>query len=198
VIFSLGKKLTVQEVAVEGLAVQVARLPDGRLNLQDIADKLPRSEEKPSEPIDEDTRQKIRAAKVEQLRLSDGRVRFVDLASRGAPGRGDRRSGRHAGDVSLAECPSRVKVAAAVPGGEAEISTWTPSWAPRRTCRGRSPRRRWRRRRIKLEPTPLRPLAPFLASVAAPELAELTDGTLAMDLNAVPAGPAPVATGRRR
>ncbi len=47
VIFSLGKKLTVQEVAVEGLAVQVARLPDGRLNLQDIADKLPKSERRP-------------------------------------------------------------------------------------------------------------------------------------------------------
>ena len=50
VIFSLGKKLTVQDVAVEGLAVQVARLPDGRLNLQDIADKLPRSEDKPPRP----------------------------------------------------------------------------------------------------------------------------------------------------
>ena len=86
VIFSLGKKLTVQEVAVEGLAVQVARLPDGRLNLQDIADKLPKSaEDKPSEPIDEETRQKIRAAKVELLRLTDGRVRFVDLQQQGAP-----------------------------------------------------------------------------------------------------------------
>ena len=41
---------------------------------------------------------------------------------------------------------------------------------------------------IKLEPTALRPLAPFLASLAAPELAELTDGTLAIDLHAVPGG----------
>jgi AsmA-like C-terminal region/Domain of Unknown Function (DUF748) len=195
VIFSLGKKLTVQEVAVEGLAVQVARLPDGRLNLQDIADKLPKSEaaeEKP-EPIDEETRQKIRAAKLERLRLTDGRVRFVDLQQQGAPAAEIADLDVTLENVSLQNAFA-VKVAAAVLGVKQNFHLDAQLGAAP-DVPGEIAPPPVEKATIKLEPTPLRPLAPFLAAVATPELAELTDGTLAMDLQAVPGGAAPGGSG---
>ena len=193
VILSGGKQLVVQEVAVEGLAVQVARLPDGRLNLQDIADKLPRGEEKPSEPIDEETRKTIRAAKVELLRLTDGRLRFVDLSQKGAPAAEIADLDVTLNDVSLGNAFA-VKVAAAVLGVKQNFQL-DAQLGPSPDVPGEIAPPALEKATIKLEPTALRPLAPFLASLAAPELAELTDGTLAMDLQAVPGAAAPGGSG---
>ena len=194
VIFSLGKQLAVQEVAVEGLAVQVARLPDGRLNLQDIADKLPKSaEDKPQrnhrrgDPADDPGGQGGTAA-------PDRRPRAL---------RGPVSSGRPAAEIAdLDVTLDNVSLRNAVrregggggAGGEAELPPGRP--AGRRAGRaGRNRPAALEKATIKLEPTPLRPLAPFLASLAAPELAELTDGTLAMDLQAVPGAAAPGGSG---
>jgi hypothetical protein len=192
VIFSMGKKLVVQDIAVEGLALQVARLPDGRLNLQDIADKLPRGEEK-QEPIDEQTRQRLRAARLEHLRLTDARVRFVDLGRKGAPAAEIADLDVVADDVSL-QAPFALKVAAAVLGVKQNFNLDAQlGAAPDRPGEIAPPP--LEKASIKLEPTALQPLAPFLAALATPELAELTDGTLAIDLQAVPGAAAPGGTG---
>jgi hypothetical protein len=194
VIFSGGKRVTVQDVAVEGLAVQVVKRADGTLNWQDIADRLPRGEQPPPEPkpVDEATRQKARGFTLERLRVNDARVRFVDLQKGGAAAEVadldvalDNVSLARAFDARIAAAVLAAKQnfvvqahLGAAPDVPGEIA---PPPLERVTA--------------KLEPTALAPLAPFLASVvtATPGsgLEELTDGKVSLDLEAAPGAAAP-------
>src|SRR5512140_2879921 len=74
-IFSAGKSVEVHSAEVQGLTVNVERLPDGTTNLQRVQDKLAENEKKkPDLPF----------LRVDHAALKDGKMAFLDKATKGA------------------------------------------------------------------------------------------------------------------
>jgi hypothetical protein len=197
IITSLGKRMVVQDVAVEGLAVQVASYADGRTNLQDIAEKAAdeakKDEPDATPPVDEETRAIARGAKLERLRLTDARLRFVDLARNGAA-------------VEISDLDVVVDNLSLVAPFQAQISAAILAAKKNfdfRASFGAAPDRPGEiapppleQVTVKLEPTALAPLGPFLAAaLRGSGLEEITEGNLAIDLQAVPGAAAPGGAG---
>lgn len=79
-LFSLGRTVRVTGLRIERPLVNLVRLPDGRLNLDVLADHLAQTASPtPTEPLDPRLRAMIEHARVDEARLTAGRVRFVDL-----------------------------------------------------------------------------------------------------------------------
>ena len=192
IITSMGKRTVVQDLAVEGLTVQVVRYKDGRLNLQDIADRLAaqaKQDEDPNKPIDEEVRAMARGFKLERLRLADARMRFVDLAKGGAA--------VEVADLDVSVdnlslvTPWQAQVTAAVLAAKKNFDM-KASFGQSPDRPGEIPPPPLEQVTMKLEPTALAPLAPFLASaLGGSGLEEITDGTVTMDFAAVPGAAQP-------
>ena len=79
-VFSLGTRVRIEELAVDGTEVQVVRFADDRLSYQDILDKLAEQPESP--PMTQDQIDRLAGIVCERASLT-GAVKFYDL---GAPG----------------------------------------------------------------------------------------------------------------
>jgi uncharacterized protein involved in outer membrane biogenesis len=67
-IFSLGKRIRVSELRIESPVVNIVRLPDGRLNLDQLMDRLDDAAPAPSapeEPMSADTKEMIESARLD-------------------------------------------------------------------------------------------------------------------------------------
>jgi uncharacterized protein involved in outer membrane biogenesis len=186
---SLGKRVEVQEVLVERPLIQVSRDKDGQLNWQRLADRLPKSEPKPTEPMDPATREKVEGAVVRSLRVDDARLRFIDLQRGGA-------SAEIADlDVALADVAVarafQAHISAAVLAASKNFDL-RASFTPGPASAEAPPAPTLQKLTVKLEPTPLAPLAPFVgALLGGGGLEELTEGKLSIDLTAEPGAAAP-------
>jgi hypothetical protein len=208
---SLGKDAAVQAIAVERLTVAVVRLPDGELNWQKVAAKLGPSEpEEAPKPLDPEVQTKIRAALIEQIRIDDVALQFIDLENKGA------KVAINDLDIALdnvsLHAPFALKITAAILA-QAKNFDLDARFATAPDVAGAIAPPPLEHATIKLAPTALAPLAPFLAALAqppattktqarkakaAPEVGirQLTEGNLAMDLDlgagsAVPGGSGP-------
>jgi AsmA protein len=85
-IFSAGKRIEVRSVEVQGLTANVERLPDGTTNLERFQQKLAESgEQKPKEePAQPQKESDLSAIRVDHAALRDGKIAFIDKATRGA------------------------------------------------------------------------------------------------------------------
>ena len=85
-IFSVGKRIEVRSVEVEGLTANVERFPDGTTNLERFQQKLAESgEQKPKEePAQPQKESDLSAIRVDHAALRDGKIAFIDKATRGA------------------------------------------------------------------------------------------------------------------
>jgi hypothetical protein len=173
-LLSLGRRIRVKEISVEGLAAEVVRLPDGRLNWQDIADRLAPPGAEPGRGPD----RRAQHLHIREARLSDARVRFVDLARGGAAAE-IAHLDLSARDVSPAS-PFEVQLSAALLSEAKNLdlhARFQPAEHPDQTLAPRL-----ERLAVKLAPTALAPLAPFLGAMGARGLQDLAQGTLAADL----------------
>src|SRR3954469_17310153 len=81
-IFSAGKSVEVRSAELQGLTVNVERLPDGTTNLQRFQDKLAENAEK--KPEEEKKETDLSFLRVDHAALKDGKVSFLDKATKGA------------------------------------------------------------------------------------------------------------------
>jgi AsmA protein len=194
VIVNRGMNTHVKEITVERFSAAVVRLRDGTLNWQRVAERLDDGKKKESEPLTEDVRQIVRTAVIDQLRASDIAVRFVDLENQGATV-GINDFDLAMDDVSLLKAFT-LKIAAGILA-EQQNFTLDAAFGPSEDVLGEISPPRLDRASIKLAPTKLAPLAPFLAALGkSPGIKEVTDGLLAIDLGlnagaAVPGGQGP-------
>jgi AsmA protein len=80
-IFSAGKDVEVRSAEVQGLTVNVVRLPDGTTNLQRLQEKMAKGAgEKPKDEKQAD----LSFLRVDHAALREGRVAFIDKATPGA------------------------------------------------------------------------------------------------------------------
>jgi hypothetical protein len=187
---SLGKRVVVNEIAVERPLVQVSRDRQGRLNWQRIAERLDQGEKKPPEPMDQATRDRVTGLVVHNLHLDDAKVRFVDLAHPSA-----------AAEISDLDFVVRdlslgraweAQMSAAVLANRKNFdfrARFGP--APAAGKSDEPPAPLLEKLTTKLEPVPLAPLAPFAAAVMGAGLEELAEGKMSMDFTAVPGAAAP-------
>src|SRR5207237_8807550 len=80
-IFSAGKSVQVRSAEVQGLTVNVERLRDGTTNLQRFQEKLAANAE--TKPKDE-KQSDLSFLRVDHAALREGKVAFIDKATRGA------------------------------------------------------------------------------------------------------------------
>ena len=81
-IFSGGKDVDIRSIEIDGLTVNVEKLPDGTTNLSRLQDKLAaESEKKPAEPKKESDLSFLR---VDHAALHEGKVAFIDKTRPGA------------------------------------------------------------------------------------------------------------------
>lgn len=84
-IVSLGKKVAVSSVYVDGLKVSLVRYPGGRLSYQDIVDRQPKTpdkdptKEEPAAPMSPETQAYLRGVSVGEIRIQDAEFRLFDL-----------------------------------------------------------------------------------------------------------------------
>src|SRR3954465_9793462 len=80
-IFSAGKSVEVRSAELQGLTVNVERLPDGTTNLQRLQEKLAQNaEQKPKDEKQTD----LSFLRVDHAALREGKVAFIDKVTRGA------------------------------------------------------------------------------------------------------------------
>jgi AsmA protein len=80
-IFSGGKSVQIRSAEAQGLTVNVERFPDGTTNLQRFQEKLSQgAEQKPKD----DKQSDLSFIRVDHAALLDGKVAFIDKATRGA------------------------------------------------------------------------------------------------------------------
>jgi uncharacterized protein involved in outer membrane biogenesis len=193
-ITSLGKRVEVRQILVERPLVQVSRDKEGKLNLQRLAERLPKSEPKQPEPLDPATRERIEGVVIRSLRVDDARLRFLDLARQGATAEISDL------DVVLADVSLRkafqAHISAAVLAARKNFDlkarfSPAPSGQAMPGSEGALPPPPLERLTMKLEPVPLAPLSPFIGSVVGGGLEELAEGKLSMDFTAVPGAASP-------
>ena len=80
-LFSGGKSVQVHSAEVQGLTVNVERLSDGTTNLQRFQDKLAESSEKKAK---DEKQSDLSFLRVDHAALREGKVAFIDKATRGA------------------------------------------------------------------------------------------------------------------
>jgi AsmA protein len=80
-IFSAGKSVEIRSAEMQGLTVNVERLPDGTTNLQRLQEKLAKNaEQKPKDEKQAD----LSFLRVDHAALREGKVAFIDKVTRGA------------------------------------------------------------------------------------------------------------------
>jgi AsmA protein len=85
-IFSAGKSVEIRSAELQGLTVNVERLPDGTTNLQRFQEKLAQeAEKKPKEEKPkEDKQSDLSFLRVDHASLREGKIAFIDKATKGA------------------------------------------------------------------------------------------------------------------
>jgi uncharacterized protein involved in outer membrane biogenesis len=188
VLTSLGKRVVVQDIAIERPLIQVSRDRQGRLNWQQIAERMDQGEPKKSEPMDPATRERLNGVVIRTLRVADARLRLVDLT-------------RASAAVEISDLDFLVRELSLARPFEAQISAAVLATRPNFDLRARFaaaatgpeglPTPPLERLTVKLEPVPLAPLSSFAASLLGAGLDELAEGKLAIDLQAVAGAAAP-------
>ncbi len=188
-LFSLGKRVVVEDITVERPLIQVSRDKEGRLNWQRIADRLDQSPKKEPQPLDRATRDRITGLRVHHLRMDDARVRFVDQAR---PGTAAEIADLDfaADDVSLGRA-FQAQVTAAVLEPRKNFDLRASFGAAPAADGPDLPPPPLQKLTTKLQPVPLAPVAPFAASLMGAGLEELAEGKMSMDLSAVPGAAVP-------
>jgi hypothetical protein len=185
-LLSLGKRVGVRELRIERLTVNVVKHADGTLNLQNLADSLPHNEPpEPPRPMDEKTRELVRTATLDQLRLT-GRVHFVDLARAGAAV--DIGQIELALDDVSASKPVTISLGAAVLGQVRNFNLTARVGATPPALDAAPPLERLT---VKLARTDLSPLAPFISAAVPAGLGGIESATAALDIDVQPGAAAP-------
>ena len=83
-IFSGGKDVEVRSAGIEDLAVNVERLPDGTTNLARLQEKIAQNAAKEPQPPPEEKKGDLSYLRVDRAAIRDGRIAFLDKATRGA------------------------------------------------------------------------------------------------------------------
>jgi AsmA protein len=84
-IFTLGKSIEVRSAEAQGLTVNVERLRDGTTNLQRFQDKLAQQAQRKPKPAEEEQKPSdLSYLRVDHAALIDGKVAFLDKATKGA------------------------------------------------------------------------------------------------------------------
>src|SRR6267142_2594467 len=83
-LFSAGKSVEVRSAEAQGLTVNVERLKDGSTNLQHFQDKLAQQPKPEQKPSGQETPADLSFLRVDHAALIDGKVAFLDKATRGA------------------------------------------------------------------------------------------------------------------
>lgn len=188
-LFSLGKRVHVKEAVLSGITANVVRFPDGTLNWDQIAARL-RTADRPSQPMSEAMRERLRGLVVERARLDDAQVKFVDL------GKGAARAEVSDLDLEVSGAslrdPFTVRLTAAVASRQKNLDV-ALRFVPPPPGGDRAPAPLPARAEVRLQPVELAPLAPFLGRGP---LGALTEGKLAANLvvdlgAAVPGGQGP-------
>ena len=84
---SMGTDVRLSALVIRGLEVNVVREADGKMSFDDIVTRLAEGappEEKPK-PLDPEARKFIENLQLKRIALEDGKVRFIDKATGGAP-----------------------------------------------------------------------------------------------------------------
>jgi hypothetical protein len=192
--WSLGKRPGLSEVLVEGLTVNVIKHPDGTLNLQNLADSLPRKHPEPEQPkpMDPATREKVRNATIDRVRVT-GQVHLVDLGRDGAA--------VDIGQIELAlddlSLSRSVAIAlhAAVLAPTRNFTFAASLGAAPPALDGPPPLQKLT---VKLDRTDLSPLAPFLVAALPADLTGLQSATAALDVDLQPGAAVPGGSGPTR
>ncbi|MFO0574587.1 MAG: AsmA-like C-terminal region-containing protein [Polyangia bacterium] len=79
-IFTLGRRLNVRRVEIDGLRVNVARFANGRLSYEDVLEKLAEDTE-PSKPLTPEEIDRLSGIRLQRAALLDGAVNFYDLST---------------------------------------------------------------------------------------------------------------------
>ncbi len=184
-ITSGGKKIHINEVLVDGLALNLVRYADGTLNLDHILEQVNKNK-KPPEPMSEETRTLIRGFKLGRFDLSDAHVRFVDLE-------------RDSAVVEISKINLEILEASVLAPFNVSLSaailTNTPNFTLS-TQLGVTPKSFEEAPpvialKVDLKPTNLSPIAPFIAT----RVPGLTDMTAAAHIDATLGAAAPGGTG---
>src|SRR6267378_1027271 len=84
-IFTLGKSIEVRSAEAQGLTVNIERFRDGTTNLEHFQDKLAQQAQRKPKPAEEEQKPSdLSYLRVEHAALIDGKVAFLDKATRGA------------------------------------------------------------------------------------------------------------------
>ena len=182
-LFSLGNRVRVHEVAMEGLTANVIRDKDGVTNWQRIQRRFER-DDRPSKPIDAATERRLRGARIARAHVDDARVTMIDH------GRGGARAEIADVDIDLRDvslqAPFEAKVTAAVQAKQKNFDLQarfgaTPAGL---ATSGEPPIPPLQKLVLKLDRTDLAPLGPFLASAGPAAMADLSEGVLTADFTA--------------
>jgi AsmA protein len=80
-----GKEIHVREAVVEGLRVNVVKLPDGTTNVERVSERLAKAEGEPAEPAREPTAEPaLRVLRVDRAAVENARIAFLDRTVPGA------------------------------------------------------------------------------------------------------------------
>lgn len=183
-LLSFGRRPKVEDVQVERLQANVIRRSDRTLNWERIAERLPRRPEQPR--ADPSWSERLHGLRVDVVRVEDGQVRFVDRTGDGG------QAAITDLDLAMDQASLRegfeVRLSAAVLGKVKNLQANGQFGAlPRADHLATPPLERLT---VKMSPTNLAPLAPFLEVLGAPAA-----GTLAIDLTAT-GGAVPGAKGQ--
>jgi len=84
-IFTLGKSIEVRSAEAQGLTVNIERFRDGTTNLEHFQDKLAQQAQRKPKPAEEEQKPSdLSYLRVEHAALIDGKVAFLDKATKGA------------------------------------------------------------------------------------------------------------------
>ena len=182
-LFSLGRTIRVTEIRIERPTINLVRLPDGRLNVEALADHLAATATAPTEPaapMSARTRDMIDHARIDEARLEDGRVRFVDLKDL-QPTVDISALNLTLADVGL-DSPWTADLSAAVLAASKNLELHTRFGVAGDLDHVPPPLEAVR---IKLDRTDLAPLAPFLARAVQGLQAATVSADLDADLGAL-------------
>lgn len=183
-LLSGGRHATVDDVTIEDLAVHAVLHADGRLDLQDIADRLQEGKPpEPDKPLDRDTIARVRGARLRKLRVSGVRLGFSDLADR-ARTASISQLAMNADEVSFQDAFT-FALEAAILAPQKNFSV--------RADFGPAPERPdvlvpppLRKMSVRLATTELAPLAPFIGALASGPAGQLLSASVAYTLEAQP------------
>jgi len=183
-----GREVRIRSFEIEGLNVNVVKLPDGTTNVERVQSEWEKAQ--PSEPAQPETapgqeeEADLSAFTVEDFELSDGQIRFIDKTGPAAKELAISRLDIDVEDLRTGK-PLEVKIRAAVLAAEQNFELEARSTPLPKTLQPT-----FEAVSLKVKPIDLAPLAAFM-----PKEAGFQAGRIEADLNAVLGAAVPNGTG---